>query len=133
MAKSTGAKRPLLLPTGSPEPAKPYDIRERAFLFSIQILDLCARLPSSPEALVVRQQLARCGTSVGANLEESDGTISKADRRKSLVIARKEALETRYWLRIAQHKWPNSAEAQPYLQEVTEIVRILSRLIHLLS
>src|SRR5687768_6318531 len=107
MPKTTGGKLPLLLPAEPPESAKPYDIRERAFLFSLRLLDLCAGLPSSPEALVVRQQLARCGTSVGANLEESDGTISKADRRKSLVIARKEALETRYWLRIVQHKWPS--------------------------
>ncbi len=124
---------PLLLPTEGPEGPKPYDIRERAFLFSIRILELCGQLPSSPEGLVVRHQLARCGTSVGANLEESDGTVSKADRRKSLVIARKEALETRYWIRIIQHKWPTSADARPHLQEATEIIRILSRLIQLLS
>jgi four helix bundle protein len=133
MPKRTRGKRPLLLPAEPPESGKPYDIRERAFLFSIRLLDFCALLPSSPEALVVRHQLARCGTSVGANLEEADGTISKADRRKSLVIARKEALESRYWLRIVQYKWPTSPDARPHLQEAAEIVRILSRLIHLLS
>jgi four helix bundle protein len=123
-------KHPLLLPA---ESAKPYDIRERAFLFAVQILEVCGRLPSAPEGLVVRHQLARCGTSIGANLEEADGTISKADRRKSLVIARKEALETRYWLRIAAHRWPAGSDLQPCIQEASEILRILSRLIQLLS
>lgn len=120
---------PLLLP----EASKPYDIRERAFLFSVQLLEVCGRLPSSPEGFVVRQQLARCGTSVGANLQEADGTISKADRGKSLVIARKEALETRYWLRIAAHRWPDAANLQPHILEASELLRILSRLIQLLS
>ncbi|HEX7898990.1 MAG TPA: four helix bundle protein [Planctomycetota bacterium] len=133
MPKSMGKKRPLLLPAEPPEPGKPYDIRERAFLFSLQILDACGRLPSTTEGIVVRQQLARCGTSIGANLEEADGTISKADRRKSLVISRKEALETRYWLRIAAHRWPAAANFQPHIQEAAEILRILSRLIQLLS
>jgi four helix bundle protein len=129
MPKKKGPTLPLLLP----DAPKPYDIRERAFLFSLQILDVSGRLPSTPEAFVVRQQLARCGTSVGANLEEADGTVSKADRRKSLVIARKEALETRYWLRIAAYRYPAAAQLQPSIQEASEILKILSRLIQLLS
>lgn len=111
---------------------KPYDLRERTLQFALDILALCAQLPSTPEALIVRNQLVRAATSVGANVEEEDGTISKADRRKSLVIARKEALESRYWLRIVSKKWP-SPDVPLHIQEATELVRILSRLIQLLS
>jgi four helix bundle protein len=93
------SKAPLLRPQSTS--GKPYDIRRRTFQFAVRLLEVSARLPGTPEGSVVRQQLCRAGTSVGANVEEADGTVSGADRRKSLVIARKEALETRYRLRIA--------------------------------
>ena len=131
---SKTAKRrvaPLLLP--SPDSGRPFDIRRRSFLFAVRILKIAAALPATPEGTVVRNQLCRSGTSVGANVEEADGAISGPDRRRSLVIARKEAMETRYWLRIPQECWSRALDVRDDLQEAGEIVRTPSRMIQLLS
>ena len=108
---------------------KPYDIRERTLQFALRILDITASLPETPEGRVVRQQPANAGTSVGANVEEADGAVSRADKRKSLVIARKEARETRYWLRIIERRWKNLVDVTPETVESGELINILSTMI----
>ena len=80
--------------------AKPYDLRERSLEFAVRMLRVAASLPLDSEGLIVRPQIARAGASIGANIEEADGAISKKDKRKSFSISRKETRETRYWLRI---------------------------------
>lgn len=125
MPKSQGKGRPLLLPTPA---GKPYDIRERTFELAVRVLEIASALPSSPEANVVRYQLARAGGSVGANVEEADGAVSKPDKRKSLVIARKESRELHFWLRIVKRRWP-AMGVEADLQETMEILRILSAII----
>jgi hypothetical protein len=67
-------RSPLMLPS-----AKPFDPRERTLLLAVRMLEVAGLLPVSPEAQVVRQQLARAGTSVGANVEEADGAFSIPD------------------------------------------------------
>jgi four helix bundle protein len=49
---------------------------------------------------IIRTQLAKAGTSIGANVEEADGALTKKDFVNKIAIARKEAKETRYWLRL---------------------------------
>jgi four helix bundle protein len=49
---------------------------------------------------VLSNQLLRCGTSIGANVEEAIGGQSRADFVSKLAIAYKEARETSYWLRL---------------------------------
>ena len=79
------------------EPKKPYDIRERTLQFAVRILQISASIPETAESSIVKRQLVAVATSIGANVEEADGAISTADKRKSLTISRKEARETRYW------------------------------------
>lgn len=116
--------KPLLLPDG-----KPYDLRERTLMLAVRILGIAAALPSTPEGSVVRQQLARCGCSVGANVEEADGALTAPDKRKSFVISRKEARELRFWLRVIERRWPSQPPVDGEIQETTEILRILSTII----
>jgi len=110
----------------SPLLAKPYDLRERSFLFALRILKVAASLPKTPETIIVRRQLTRSGTSIGANIEEADGAVSRADKRRSLIIARKEARETAYWLRIAKHLMSGSTAMDADVQEAAELASILS-------
>lgn len=112
---------------------KPYDLRERALDFAADILGLVARLPSSPEGNLIRTQLARAAASIGANTEEADGASSRLDKRKSLIVARKEARETRYWLRLLERRWGTSVSVRAQLQEATEILHILSSIVEKLS
>jgi four helix bundle protein len=76
----------------------------------------------------VAYQLAKAATSVGANVEEADGAESRRDFIHKLSIARKEARETRYWLRIVRASVPH--EEWVLLQgESEEIARIISAII----
>lgn len=126
-AKKPGkARSPLLLPT---PPDKPYDLRERTLILAVRLLEICAKLPISPEGNVVRQQLAKAGTSTGANVEEADGAYSIPDKRKSFIVSRKEAREARYWLRVIQRRWPGLADMSRDIQELTEIINILSSIV----
>ncbi|HLF92245.1 MAG TPA: four helix bundle protein [Planctomycetota bacterium] len=108
---------------------KPYDIRERTLQFALRILEITGRLPETPEGKVVRQQLAAAGTSIGANVEEADGAVSKADKRKSLVVARKETREVRYWLRLIERKWAALVDVTADIIESGELLNILSTMV----
>ena len=114
---------------GKPPPGKPFDICERTFQFALRALDITAALPHQKEAQVVRDQLSRAGTSVGSNTEEAEGAITKKERRKFLGIARREALESRYFLRITHHRWSNFVRVESDIREISEIRNILSAMI----
>lgn len=112
------------------EQAKKYDIRERAFDFSKRILEISELLPETKVCEVLRIQLVKSGTSIGANLEESDGTITKRDFVNKVVIARKEAKETQYWLRLIEEKFVKKEYIKDDLVEINEIMKILSAIIN---
>jgi len=88
-----------------PNPEKPCDLRGRSLEFAIRMVRVAAMPPLDSEGIVVRRQIARSGTSIGAKIEEADGASSRADKRRSFTIARKETRETRYWPRIIPRMW----------------------------
>jgi four helix bundle protein len=105
--------------------------KERTFNFAIAILELAAKLPNTDEAIIVRRQLCKSGTSVGANLEEADGSLTLNDFVYRIDVAFKEAKETRYWLRIIiARKLVRQSIVQPYLNESVELIKILSTIIY---
>jgi four helix bundle protein len=108
---------------------KPYDLRERSLLFAIRMLKVAAMLPVNSEAKIIRRQIARAGTSIGANIEEADGAVSRPDKRRSFTIARKETRETRYWLRIIQHLWSPGENVDADIVEASKLLNILSAII----
>ena len=80
---------------------KPYDICDRTFQFALRIINLCTFLNEKPGvARELSKQLIRSGTSIGANLQESQSAQSTADFIHKLEIALKEAKETKYWLSL---------------------------------
>lgn len=107
---------------------RPYDIQDRAFLFATQVVDFCR--PAMPPGMIVREltrQLLHSGTSVGANLEEADAGQSKPDFRSKIAISRKEARETRYWLRLMVHADPRLEQrAAPLIAEAGQLINILT-------
>ena len=74
-------------------------------------------------------QLSKSATSVGANVEEADGAESRRDFVHKMSIARKEARESRYWLRVARAAILDTGEFSALEQESDELVRILSAII----
>jgi len=107
---------------------KPYDIQDRAFLFARQIVDFCR--PVMPPGIVVRElarQLLHAGTSIGANLEEADAGQTKPDFRAKISVSRKEARESRYWLRLMTHAEPRlQGDAAPLIDEARQLIQILT-------
>jgi len=110
---------------------KPFDIKERTFEFGVQIIRLVNTLSRTIAGSKVAEQLVKSGTSIGANVEEADGAESKRDFVHKMSIARKEARETRYWLRIVRATGlsKDAQEISYLLQESDELVRILSAII----
>lgn len=107
------------------------ELKERVFLFSIQILELVARMPDSIESQVIKRQICKSSTSIGANLEEADGSLTLNDFIYRVDIGFKECKETRYWLRIiAARKLINNENVKPHLKENVELIKILSTIIY---
>jgi four helix bundle protein len=109
--------------------ATPYDNRKRTFQFAVRVVSLVRSLPRTLEARELGRQLLRSGTSVGANVEEADGAESKRDFVHKMSIARKEARETCYWLRLLQVTGQEKEESEALLGEADQLVRILTAII----
>jgi len=112
---------------------KPFALSERLFDFASRMLDICSRLPSNPEASNIRYQLSRSGTSGAANWEESEGAVSKKDKIKSMIVARKEIRESRLWLRLISGRYVSPEDIENDIKESTELLNILSTIIKKLS
>ena len=75
-------------------------VAEKSFKFSVSIIRLYQSLVNDKKEYVLSKQILRSGTSIGANIEEAVGGISKKDFIAKMNIAYKEARETKYWLRL---------------------------------
>lgn len=113
----------------NPKKEKIYDIRERVFSFAKRVLEITEKLPHNKVCDVLRIQLVKSGTSIGANVEKADGTVTKRDFVNKLTIARKEAKETKYWLRLIAGKYIKTELLEEDIQEAQEIINILSAII----
>ncbi len=109
---------------------KPYDIRERTFLFSVSVIKWVRTLPRDLGTQIAARQLVESATSVGANVEEADGAGTTKDRVNKWTISRKEAREARYWIRVICAASADSPEGRALEQESTELINILSTLIN---
>jgi len=78
----------------------PWDIRERAFEFSCDVVRYCFKLGANPACRTIATQLLRAATSVGANTEEAKAAYSRREFALKNSHALKEARETQFWLRL---------------------------------
>jgi len=107
------------------------DLRERTFLFAVQIVKLCRHLElRNGVCRTLGRQLPRAATSIGANVEEAHAVQSRPDFISKNGIALKEARETHYWIRLLMA----SGEVQeqpiaPLRQEAGELMRILGAIV----
>ena len=108
---------------------KPYDLGERTLQFARRILDICAMLPNTPEGLRIRGQLAGAGTSVGANYDEGQGSLTRKEKRKCFGVSRREARESRFFLKTISGKLLPAEEVAADIVEADELVKIFSSII----
>jgi four helix bundle protein len=104
------------------------DIQERTFRFACQIVRLHRELVSHTDvSRNLARQLLRSGTSIGANMEEAEAAMSRADFVCKCRIALKEARETRYWLRLLDATGEGgSSKLRPLMDEAAELIAILT-------
>ncbi|WP_299778809.1 four helix bundle protein [uncultured Formosa sp.] len=103
-------------------------IKDKSFNFSLQIIQLYKELQFNKE-YVLSKQLLRSGTSIGANVSESEAALTKKDFIHKLSISSKEARESLYWLELLEQSRLVDLNYTSYIRDVKELIRILTSII----
>jgi four helix bundle protein len=118
-----------------PEERKVYDLEERATVFAERVRAFVKTIPRTIANFEDAKQVVRSSGSVGANYIEANEALSAKDRVMRMRIAKKEAKESRYWLRLLDvgTRPDTEAERQALRQEAFELMSILAAIIRKLE
>jgi len=104
-----------------------FDLEDRTARFGEAVIAFAKTVPRNPVTLPLINQLVRAGTSVGANYCEADDAQSKKEFRYRIGTCRKEARETKHWIRMLVAAEKNLRDpAKPLWQEAKELNLIFS-------
>ncbi len=104
-------------------------LEQRTLNFAVGVMRLTRRIPNTAEFKVVRRQLSRSASSIGANYREANRARSKADFRNKIRICEAEASESVYWLEILLALTEREvAQGDLPVQEAREILAIFARI-----
>lgn len=107
-----------------------YDLEERTRIFGEEIIKFAQKVPRNAVTLPLISQVVRSGTSVGANYCEADDAVSRADFKHKIGLCKKEARETKHWLKMIITAYPDVKDkTERLLQEVQELVLIFNAII----
>ncbi len=105
-------------------------IQEKSFRFAVRIVNLCRHLQNEQKEYILTKQLLKSGTSIGANVSESQQAQSRPDFVSKLNIALKEAYESNYWLRLLHETNFLTDDAfQSIITDCQELERLLISII----
>ena len=108
-----------------------YDVEERTAKFSERILQFAKKIPENSITKPLINQLVRAGTSIGANFCEADDAESSKDFVHKIGICKKEARETKYWLRMVVKVTPVlKEEAKLLWREAKELNLIFNSIVN---
>lgn len=106
-----------------------YDLEERTAKLGEAVILFCKRVKLDPIITPLINQLVRSATSVGANYMEANGASSRKDFQNKIFICKKEAQETKHWLRmISIHSPERKEEIQILWQETQELTLIFQKI-----
>ncbi len=106
---------------------KTFDLEERTAKFAENIIKLCGRIKLTTLNDNIVKQLIRSSTSIGANYCEASESTTKKDFKHKISIAKKEAKETMYWLRIfSSVEVSIKDEIREHWKEARELVLIFA-------
>ena len=101
-------------------------VQIKSYDFAVRIIKVFKYLSEEKKEYVLSKQLLRCGTSIGANIEEAIGGQSEKDFFAKLTIAYKETRETHYWIRLLKDtNYLSVEDADILLKDVEELLRII--------
>ena len=108
---------------------KKYDLEERTFQFARRVRQFVKSIPKSVANWENGRQLTRSSGSVGANYIEANEALGKKDFVLRIKICRKEAKESRYFLRLIDIAPNVSGERDALVQEAQELVNIFGAIV----
>ncbi len=110
----------------SKESEKNNIIEDKSFAFGVRCIKLYVYLKDHKREYDLSRQLLRSGTSIGANIKEGVYAQSRADFLAKLSIAKKEAVESEYWLRLLEAGGIlSSDETKSMLSDCKELIKLL--------
>jgi four helix bundle protein len=102
------------------------DLKNRTQKFAVDMIKFCSILPNRQEFIIIRGQLIRCCSSVGANYRSACRAKSRADFIAKLSIAEEEADESMYWMEILEALgMKRDSELQRLKDEANQLVGIM--------
>ncbi|MBI4431144.1 MAG: four helix bundle protein [Candidatus Omnitrophica bacterium] len=108
-----------------------YDLEDRTLAFAGKVREFIKILPRSTANLEDTRQLIRSSGSVGANYIEANESLSKKDFVLRIKICKKEAKESRYWLRLLEMDGRSEVTRfrEDLIDEVTQLTRIFASIL----
>ncbi len=110
---------------------KQYDLEDRTFVYAKNCREFIKNLTKTIGNIEDGKQLMRSSGSVGANYIEANEALSKKDFVMRVKICRKEAKESRYWLRLVDLNGNTDMEKRrkELITETTELMNIFGSII----
>ena len=106
-----------------------YDLEERTAKFGEDVIDFCRSIKLNAIVMPIVSQLIRAATSIGANYMEANAASSRKDFRNKIFICKKEAQETKHWLRMLARCIPERKEEIKKLwKEAQELTMIFQKI-----
>jgi len=111
--------------------SKQYDLEDRTFEFAKRVRGFVKRLPKAIANMEDGKQLIRASGSVGSNYIEANESLSKKDFIMRIKRCRKEAKESRYWLRLVDTNNDQEQEKtrKNLINEPTELMNIFGAIL----
>ena len=103
-------------------------VKDKSFDFALRIIELYKVLKENKE-YILSKQLLRSGTSIGANVSESEAAQTKKDFIAKVSISSKEARETLYWLQLLEQSKLVELDYTSYIKDAEELVRLLTSIV----
>jgi four helix bundle protein len=119
------------LETGMKFQTKQYDLEDRTFIFAKDVRAFVKLIPKTVANIEDTKQVVRSSGSVGANYIEANESLSKKDFVMRIKICRKEAKESRYWLRLIDAGDDSTVKKyrNDLVQEATELTSIFGAIL----
>jgi four helix bundle protein len=112
-----------------PDTKPVYDLEERTARFGEMVVDFARTISRDSVTDRIISQLVGAGTSVGANYTEADDSVSKKEFLKCIATCKKEARETKYFLRMSVRAVPElKPEAKRLWIEANELHLIFAKI-----
>ena len=109
--------------------SKQYDLEERTLRFAKEVIAFVGILPKTMANMEIMKQIIRSSGSVGANYIEANEALSKKDFTMRVEICRKEAKESRYWLRLIEVREDAEKRRQTLINEAIELMKIFGSIV----